>query len=82
MTSGFVTSGDSGGVGEDGSGEVGAAVRGLPRRGGRWQASWEGQVNRKKQNELIVVSINIGIAYMPIGSISLMGRAGEQSNNQ
>ena len=34
------------------------------------------------QYELIVVSINIGIAYMPIGSISLMARAGEQSNNQ
>ena len=47
MTSGFVTSGDSGGGGEDGSGEVGAAVRRLPGRGGRWQASWEGQVNRR-----------------------------------
>ena len=34
------------------------------------------------QYELIVVSINIEIAYMPIGSISLMARAGEQSNNQ
>ena len=47
VTSGIVTSGDSGGGGEDGSGEVGAAVRRLPGRGGRWQASWEGQVNRR-----------------------------------
>ena len=37
---------------------------------------------QKNQYELIVVSINIGIAYMPIGSISLMARTGEQSNNQ
>ena len=37
---------------------------------------------QKNQYELIVVSINIGIAYMPIGSINLMARAGEQSNNQ
>ena len=37
---------------------------------------------QKNQYELIVISINIGIAYMPIGSISLMARAGEQSNNQ
>ena len=51
MTSGIVTSGDSGVGGEDGSGEVGAAVRGLPGRGGRWQASWEGQVNRITTNK-------------------------------
>ena len=37
---------------------------------------------QKNQYELIVISINIGIAYMPIGSISLMARAGEQSINQ
>ena len=51
MTSGIVTSGDSGGGGEDGSGEVGAAVRGLPGRGGRWQASWEGQVGKVTTNK-------------------------------
>ena len=37
---------------------------------------------QKNQYELIVISIKIGIAYMPIGSISLMARAGEQSDNQ
>ena len=31
-------------VGEDGSGEAGVAVWGLPGGGGGWQASWEGQV--------------------------------------
>ena len=37
---------------------------------------------QKNQYILIIVSIKIEIAYMPIGSISLMARAGERSNNQ
>ena len=59
-----MTSGDSGVGGEDGSGEVGAAVRGLPGRGGRWQASWEGQVNSvtNMYSSYIVAAIKIGIA--------------------